>query len=320
MGHPVSAPESAPSLQWWRIGRTTLGFMLDTIALGRATGADFLGPLISWAIVEANAAIINQDPQLSHRYASLDTPPPDELRRPVSVNALASSLRLPYETVRRRVAAMTAAGVCVTTPKGVYVPAAALTGPRYEALALARYERLKQFYEDLQALSALGRVNLAPAGAPQHDRPPVRAANRAISEYMLRVVDEMMLRWRDPVPGILHMEMTRANILFTDRQRLAMDAPVPDELRTPVSTLELARRVGLPPETVRRHLAKLEAAGLCRRAKGGHLAALEQLAHGPGDRHKLADMLARAHRLMCRCAQLGVIGYWEAEARRLDVQ
>lgn len=315
MGHPVPTPEPAPSLQWWRIGRATLYFMLDTIALGRASGADIIGPLISWAIVEANVALINQDPELSRRYAALDAPPPDALRRPVSVNALAASLRLPYETVRRRVAAMVAADACVATPKGVYVPAAVLTGPGYDRLAIARYDRLKEFYRQLQALSALQGVNLLPAGAPVYEAAPVRAANRAISEYTLRVTDEMMLRWGDPLPGMLLMEMTRANVAHTDPQHLSVDAPIPDELRTPVSTLELARLAGLPPETVRRHVAKLEAAGFCRRTKGGRLAALEQLGQGPGNRHSLADMLATVHRLMARCGQLGVIGYWEAEAR-----
>jgi DNA-binding Lrp family transcriptional regulator len=313
MGQPVSTPMSTSSLPWWRIGRATLNYIADSIALGRGRGADILAPLISWGIVEANVALVNQDPELSRRYAALDTPPPDDLRRPVSVNALAASLRLPYETVRRRVAAMTEAGMCVSTPKGVYVPTSVLSGPGYDALALGRYQRLKRFYAELQALSALGGVNLAPASAPRHERPPVRAANRAISEYMLRVVDEMMLRWGDPLPSILLMEMTRANVEATDPRRLAMDAPVPDAFRTPITVLELARRVGLPPETVRRHVAKLEAAGFCRREKGGRLAALEQLGRGGGNRHSLADMHANVQRLMARCAALGVIGYWQAE-------
>jgi DNA-binding Lrp family transcriptional regulator len=314
MGQPSSAPNPAPALPWWRIGRATLNYITDSIALGRTGGADILDPLISWAIVEANVAVINQDAELSRRYAALDTPPPDELRRPVSVNAIAASLRLPYETVRRRVAAMTAAGICVSTPRGVYVPTAVLTGPGYDTLALGRYERLKRFYAELQALSALGGVNLTPASAPRHEQPPVRAANRAISEYMLRVIDEAMLRWGDPLPSILLMEMTRANVEPTDPQRLMMDAPVPDAFRVPITVLDLARRVGLPAETVRRHVAKLEAAGLCRRAKGGRLAALEQLGRGGGNRHSLADMHANVQRLMARCAALGVVGFWEAEA------
>jgi DNA-binding Lrp family transcriptional regulator len=318
MGHPDLSPSPTPSLPWWRIGRATLLYILDTIALGRAAGDDPVGALIAWTIVEANVAVVNQDAELSHRYAALDAAPPDELRRPVSVNALATSLRLPYETVRRRVAAMVAAGRCVATPKGVYVPAAALTGPGYDALALARYERLKQFHRELVALGALAGLNGVPPDAPRHETPPVRAANRAISEYILRVADELMLRWGDPLPGLVLMEMTLANVEFTDPAHFAMNAPIPDELRTPVSTLALARRMGLPAETVRRHVAKLEAAGFCRRAKGGRLAALEQLGQGAGNRHTLAEMLATAHRLINRCAALGVIAYWEAERLGAD--
>jgi len=289
-------------------------YIADSIALGRDGAADILEPLISWTITDANVAVVNQDPELSRRYATLDSPPPpDELRRPVSVNALAASLRLPYETVRRRVAAMTAAGICVSTPTGVYVPTSVLTRPSYDAMALGRYERLKRFYTELQALSALDGVNLAPANAPRYEQPPVRAANRAISKYILRVVDEMMIRWGEPLPSILLMELTRANAEVADPQLLATNAPLPDAVRVPITILELARRVGLPAETVRRRVTKLEAAGYCRRDRGGFLAALEQLGRGAGNRHSLADMHLDVQRLMARCAAMGVVGYWEAE-------
>jgi DNA-binding Lrp family transcriptional regulator len=312
MGQSLPLPALQPHPQWWRIGRASLGFILDVFHLTR-NGGDILGPLISSVIIESNVALINQDPEVSGRYAALDTPPPDELRRPISINAVATSLRLPYETVRRRVAAAIAAGTCVATPKGVYVPAAALQGPAHETLLIARYERLKQFYFELKALEVFQGVNLAPPGAPVLTSPPVRAGNRAISEYSLRVIEGIMRRIGDPLTGILLLEMTRANAEPTDRAHFAMDAPLPDMLRVPVTTLTLARRLGLPAETVRRHVAKLDALGFCRKTKGGRLAALEQLGQGNNGEHGLADNLINVQRLFAKCAALGIVPYWEAE-------
>jgi DNA-binding Lrp family transcriptional regulator len=312
MGYPLgsAAPQSSP--QWWRLGRASLGFILDTFTLTR-NGGDIMGPLITSVIIDANVSLINQDPAVSRHYSALDAPPPDELRRPISINAVAASLRLPYETVRRRVAAMIAAGTCVATPRGVYVPAAALSGPAYDAIAGARYQRLKQFYFELKALSAFTSVGLAAAGVPIHTSPPVRAGNRAIAEYTLRVIEGIMRRLGDPLTGIILLEMTRANAEPTDRAHLVLDALLPDEFRIPVNTLTLARRVGLPPETVRRHVAKLEAAGFCRKVSGGRLAALEQLGRGPGGNHGLAENLQNVQRLFAKCAALGLVAYWEAE-------
>lgn len=49
---------------------------------------------------------------------------PDEMRRPVSVMAVANSLRLPYETTRRYAAALVKEGICVRVGRqGIVVPA-----------------------------------------------------------------------------------------------------------------------------------------------------------------------------------------------------
>jgi DNA-binding Lrp family transcriptional regulator len=312
MGHPLPSPTAPQSPRWWRIGRASLGFILDIFTLTRE-GGDILGPLISSVIIEANVSLINQDPELSRRYAARDAPPPDELRRPISINAIAASLRLPYETVRRRVAAAIAAGTCVATPKGVYVPTAALYGPDWDVVGLPRYERLKEFYFELKALSAFAGASLPTSAVPVHTSPPVRAGNRAIAEYTLRIIEGLMRRIGDPLTGIILLEMTRANAEPTDRAHFAMDAPLPDAIRTPINTLALARRLGLPPETVRRHVAKLDAAGFCRKVSGGRLAALEQLGQGPGGNHGLAENLQNVQRLFAKCAALGLVAYWEAE-------
>jgi hypothetical protein len=312
--HPFPADSAGQNPPWWRIGRASIGFLLDIMNMGRGTG-DVIDPLILSVVLEANVAPINQDPELAARYATLDDPPPEELRRPVSINAVAASLMLPYETVRRRCGRLAESGALLVTPRGVYVPGEAVNNPFYLLTATARYERLKAFYFELKALGAMESQTLRPNDVPSYASAPIRAANRLISEYLLRVVESVMRAVGDPLSGLVLLEMGRANAAGLDPIDLQVEGPIPDSRRTPVSVLEVSRRVGLPAETVRRHVASLEAEGLCRRVKGGRLAAVEKLMRGqPETGGGLAENLQNLQRLFARSAQLGLIAYWEAEA------
>lgn len=310
--HPFPAPSSTLHPQWWRIARSSMGFVLDTFGSGRGPG-NVIDPLIMVMVFEANLAPINQDPELSRRYAALDSAPPDDLRRPVSINAVAASLRLPYETVRRRTARLVETGALVSTRTGVYVPSETFENPFILAAATARYRRTKAFYFDLKGMGALDGLNPNPPGAPVHEAPPIRAANRIIAEYVLRVIDAIMRRIGDPVSGLILLELASANAEHLDPIERLVEGPIPDERRTPVSVLELSRRVGLPAETVRRHVKKMETAGFCRPVKGGKLAALEQLGRNPDGVNSLADNLQNVQRLFGRCAALGIVARWEGE-------
>src|SRR5689334_15297987 len=86
--------------------RLANAFVLDLIKLG-GDRRDVTDSLLRAALVHSNMAPVIRDPELQRRYATLDQDVPNELRRPASVNALASSLNMPFETVRRRIAAMT---------------------------------------------------------------------------------------------------------------------------------------------------------------------------------------------------------------------
>jgi len=310
--HPSLAPAAEFHLQW-RIARASLAFILDIFAASRG-GGDIVGSLILSVIVEANIAPINQDPELSRRYATLDSPPPDELRRPVSINAVAASLRLPYETVRRRVSKMTDTGMAVVTPRGIYVPSFAVDDPFRLAIATVRYERLKAFYVELKALRALGGIAIRPLEAPTYPAQPIRAANRVISEYSLRVIDQIMRRLGDPLTGLILLEMARGNAEHLPSDATRIDRPMPDFLRKPMPVLVLSKRLGLPAETTRRHVRRLEAEGFCRRVRGGRLAALEQLGQGEDGTHALSDNLHNVQRLFAKAAALGILAYWEDEA------
>src|SRR5688572_33336373 len=118
--------------------RLANGFALDLAKLG-GFGRDILDALLLCAISQANVAQITRNPELQRAYATLDQPPPDELRRPVSISAVANSLRMPFETARRRIAALKALGVVQTTPRGVIVPAELLNTAFFRHAGEAHY-------------------------------------------------------------------------------------------------------------------------------------------------------------------------------------
>ncbi len=73
------------------------------IAVAAVLDHDYSLAIVYTAILQANLGPLMEDPALSARYASVDTIVPEDLRRPISVHALAGALHMPYETTRRSV-------------------------------------------------------------------------------------------------------------------------------------------------------------------------------------------------------------------------
>src|SRR5215218_1566479 len=121
---------AAPYSQLRVAARLANAFALDLVKLG-GFGRDVVDGLLLAAISQANVAQITRSPELQRTYATLDQPPPDELRRPVSISAIANSLRIPFETARRRIAALSDLGIIVTHPRGVIIPSGPLNSPFY---------------------------------------------------------------------------------------------------------------------------------------------------------------------------------------------
>ncbi len=91
--------------------RLSLIFMLDIVDLSDL-GGEPIDPLIISVISSASVAPISHDTRLEHAYATVEAPPPDDVRRPVSISAVARSAGLPFETVRRRIGHLVEAGLC----------------------------------------------------------------------------------------------------------------------------------------------------------------------------------------------------------------
>jgi len=305
----VGAPADDQMARLRLASRLAVGFLLDCIAITRGDG-DVIDTLLLGAIIQANVQEINRRADLQVSYADEAGLPPDEVRRPVSMNALASSLDLPFETVRRRVKALAGDGWCRFTGEGVIVPTAVLADPKYYVDAYRMFERLRDFYFQLADLGLLRdlppRSVELPAGAF-----PVRAVARLVGAYVLRVVESLGVMG-DLLDGLLVLEIFRSNV-----EHLGPEAGgepgglIADAQRRPISVSALAARLGHPAETVRRHVAGLMVRGACVRVKGGLIVPTEALMR-PNLQEAMAGNAANLHRLFAALSQLGVLKVWDA--------
>jgi len=140
--------------------RLTSQFMMRNVeVMSDAAEGDLMAGLIFSAIVQANVSPISNDPKLGKTYGQMDSIPPDELRSPVSVNALAESLGIPYETTRRHVNKLIKNGFCIKVgARGVIVPAEVIASPRLMKSGLQQYSHLMHFLGQLKDIGLLDLV------------------------------------------------------------------------------------------------------------------------------------------------------------------
>lgn len=280
-----------------RLAGLSFAFLLDEMANG-VGGLEPLDALLVLAVNQANIAPLTRDPDARARYGALEAPAPDDARRPVSINGVAASLGLPFETTRRRIRRLAAAGVCTVSADGVVVPASFLASPSYVQSVVHGHERLRRFYVDLRAE---GLVEALPPPAFDTDGGvPIRAAARLLADYVLRA-SEGLTREAGNVISVLTLTAL-------------LSAALADEGRSggrAVSVRAVAGKLQLSAETVRRHVVELTEEGLCTRTSAGLMigeAALER----PGVRLLLAENAVNVQRLLAGLAERGVIRAWEA--------
>jgi hypothetical protein len=105
------------------LGRASADYLLRSLNLLRkAANGNLVDALICLAVARGNLAQFLGDEDFERAYGALDTVPPDEMRRPVTIRGLADFLDFPYETVRRNVLRLTEKGLLVKRAGGYVVP------------------------------------------------------------------------------------------------------------------------------------------------------------------------------------------------------
>ena len=133
--------------------RLSAAYILRSIhMMSSFMGGDFLLSVVFEAVVMANVGYLDQTHPDGAHYRSTGDPVPDELRRPVSVLAVSQSLGLSYETTRRYVKKLMAAGYCVKVNGGLIVPARATQGETQYKLMQANFANLRRLFKALKAV------------------------------------------------------------------------------------------------------------------------------------------------------------------------
>lgn len=274
------------------IGDISLAFLLDqvTTSIGDLKPRD---ALLVLAINQANIAPLTRQPEARRLYGVLEAAAPDDQRRPVSINAVASSLGPPFETARRRVRRLDGLGVCVVTGAGVIVPEAFLSSPGYLAALRDGHDHLLRFYRGLRSEDLL--EPLPASNYALSDGIPMRAAARLISDYVLRIAEQLMRLAGDLVNALVLLGVARGA----------------EGSRRAASVASLSQRLQIPHETVRRHVAGLVDQGQCVRTSRG-LEVTEEMLAGPGWVAFFRDNAVNVQRLFAGLAERGVIDAWRA--------
>lgn len=297
MTTPIQPVEAATARDA-SLARLSLAFLLDEVVSGMA-GLDPLEALLILAINQANIVPLTRDPDARARYGQLDAPAPDDERRPVSINAIAGSLGLPFETARRRIRRLAGAGACAVSRDGVVVPGAFLASPPYLQSVLAAHDRLRRFYLELKTSGLVDR--LPPPAYSLEGSVPVRAAARLLADYILRTSEGLMRE-----AGNVISLMVFVALLETALRRRAGDP----EAQRPQSLSALAATLRLAPETVRRHVTQLLALRRCVRTPAG-VTLPPDILDSPGVTQLFADNAVNVQRLLAGLAERGVVLAWE---------
>jgi len=132
------------------VERLILAFSLRALETLTELYGDVTAGTIVAAITAINVRRVTADPDLARLYSAEDMPPPDDLREPVTLRALARAIDLPFETVRRRVVALVAAELVAWKDGGVFVPARVMLGERH----IANNRRITLHFDQMLATLA----------------------------------------------------------------------------------------------------------------------------------------------------------------------
>lgn len=298
--------------------RVANAFVVDMLIICRRD-RDFTDALIMTTLVQSNSAPLAGDYELQRRHAAFDTPPPESAMRPISINAIATSLGLPFETVRRRTKRLIADGVCETLPEGIRFRRETLRSPEQRQMIDDTYAKVRDLYRRMKRAGCLELMELPDrrvagwSDAP----PPVRIVWRAAADYALRMMEHVL-------PNVAGL--SRAFILLAVFRMNTDDLPdgirggegvevedfVPDSFRKPARASDVAAMLGLPHETVRRHLSALLEDGRCVRIRDGVVVPAAVLAR-PNVLNAWGANFRYLTRMFAELAEMGVLALWDAE-------
>jgi DNA-binding transcriptional regulator YhcF (GntR family) len=258
------------------IFRCVTAFMLALISRQiRKHDGDFTRALVYMAAVQAS----RPPPRVGG---------PADANRTFSVRAIAQSMRIPYETTRRKIADLEAAGLARRAGSRGYIVAPTLFEEEaYRADCLSNWQALQTLIAELRSLGfnfdAFGSGSTLASARNLGDADLVEATAVLANDFVLRVLESGV----EPHGSILDSTIIcvlihiNAELLTRDpdlaRQYAGAETPPPDALRRPATITEVATSLGLTHETVRRRFRRYCQLGWARRVTGGYLYDIERM-------------------------------------------
>jgi DNA-binding transcriptional regulator YhcF (GntR family) len=131
--------------------RLTTNYFVDSVCtIASRLDLDVMSVLVLISLGLMNTESITRDATLAYRFGGLHGIPPDELRTPVAVYAIAKHLMLPYETTRRSTQRLAERGLVARNESGgLTVPSAAMEKPEMMAAFTEFAELTMEFLGDL---------------------------------------------------------------------------------------------------------------------------------------------------------------------------
>lgn len=207
--------------------------------------------------LSANLAPIKCEEMLRRGLYPAGAHDQDGDRRAVSARAMAASLKMPFETVRNTYMELQTRDLCVHTRTGYYVPGEAF-----------RTTLIREAY--LRSLDALHNARDALARVSEPVLRTARAADcellagydaEALRAIWFRIWIDFQMRYSECMTSALG-NSTRT-LVATGVIAAAVNEPDgPTTGADMLSSRELADRLRIPRETVRRHLGSLQEAGV----------------------------------------------------------
>ena len=200
-------------------------------------------------------------------------------RRAISIGALARSLGRPFETVRRQVARLRAMGLLTVEADGVRIADGAAAEPRVAALLDAFVRHFRTMLAGLRASDVPLPGDLDPAAVA---RGPALDCALDIYLYAIEAHGPLHRGWMELLIIGRTLIMNNAGIRDSpslSRAFAAADAIAPANLRRPVTPAEVAREMGLPRQTVGRHLKAAVANARVEEVGDGYVVSVAWLSH-----------------------------------------
>ncbi len=247
------------------LARPIVSFMVDEI--GRLTArydGDYLMALVELSITQATRPSGDADA---------------DGKRSISARAIGISLGLSYETCRRKVRGLEAAGVCMrVSANRLAIMPEHLEAPAYEADCADRWRNLRRYLVEFRDIGFdLDQFSYVSPQTPVKAPTLNRTIAALMDDFILRLGEARIKTEQDTLNSniistvsCLNGDPVRFNRELTWKYPGGDDHP-PYSLRAPASITMIARRLGLSEDIVSRRLNDYVQRGWIRRVRGGFL-------------------------------------------------